>query len=72
MVYIPLSIKIIIMPETNGIDAMAKYAERIIKVRVPIESDEDPLKIFEEISRKHGRKLTMEEIERTLEDRYGP
>ncbi len=60
------------MSEGNGTDAMARYAERVIKVRIPIESDEDPLKIFEELSQKHGRKLTMEEIERTLEERYGP
>ncbi len=53
-------------------DAMVKYAERVIKVRIPIESEEDPLKIFEEISRKFGRKLTMAEIEKTLEERYGP
>jgi len=60
------------MSQDNGTDAMVRYAERVIKVQIPIESDEDPLKIFEEVSKKFGRKLTMEEIEKTLEERYGP
>ena len=51
---------------------MVRYAERVIKVQIPIESDEDPLKIFEEVSKKFGRKLTMDDIEKTLEERYGP
>ena len=60
------------MSQDNGTDTMVRYAERVIKVRIPIESDEDPLKIFEEVSKKFGRKLTMAEIEKTLEERYGP
>jgi len=51
---------------------MVKYAERMIKVRVPIQPEEDLIKLLEEMAKKFGRKLTMEEIEKTLEERYGP
>jgi len=60
------------MSQDNGTDAMVKYAERMIKVRVPIQPEEDLIKLLEEMAKKFGRKLTMEEIEKTLEERYGP
>jgi len=59
------------MPEENGTDIMSKHAERIIKVRIPLESDEDPLEIFEEMRKKHGKKMTMDDIERLLAGRFG-
>ena len=47
------------------------HSERVMKVRIPIESGEDPLKIFERIRKKHGRKMTMKDIEELLSDRFG-
>ena len=47
------------------------YVERVMKVRIAIESDEDPLKIFEELRKKHGKKMTMDEVESLLEGRFG-
>jgi hypothetical protein len=41
---------------------MVRYAERLIKVRIPVHSEEDLLKLCEETSRKYGRKLTMDDI----------
>jgi hypothetical protein len=49
---------------------MVKYAERVIKVRIPIEPEEDLIKLFEETAKKYGRKLTMADIEKVLEERY--
>ena len=59
------------MSETNSNGAMARYAERIIKVRIPIRVEEDLISILEETTKKFGRRLTMEEIEKGLEERYG-
>ena len=56
------------MVETNNIEANTMYTERVMKVRIPIESSEDPLKIFEESRKKYGKKLTMNDIEKLLED----
>jgi hypothetical protein len=56
------------MVETNSIEANSMYTERVMKVRIPIESSEDPLKIFEETRRKYGKKLTMKDIDKLLED----
>ena len=59
------------MVEENGIEASVMHSERVMKVRIPIESGEDPLKIFERIRKKHGRKMTMKDIEELLSDRFG-
>jgi hypothetical protein len=56
------------MVEENGIVASTMYTERVMKVRIPIESEEDPLKIFEETRKRFGRKMTMKDIEKLLED----
>jgi hypothetical protein len=56
------------MVEENGIGASAMYTERVMKVRIPIGSREDPLKIFEETRKKYRRKITMKEIEKLLQD----
>jgi len=50
---------------------MTKYNERMIKVRVPIQPEEDLLKLLEETTRKFGRKLTMADINKVLEEGYG-
>ena len=63
--------KTINMSENNGNGTMARYAERVIKVRIPIQVEEDLMAILEETTRRFGRKLTMKEIERGLEERYG-
>ena len=50
---------------------MARYAERVIKVRIPIQVEEDLMAILEETTRRFGRKLTMVDIEKGLEtDRF--
>jgi len=59
------------MAENNGNGAMTKYNERMIKVRVPIQPEEDLLKLLEETTRKFGRKLTMADINKVLEEGYG-
>jgi hypothetical protein len=56
------------MIEANGIVASAMYTERVMKVRIPVESEEDPLKIFAETRKKFGRKLTIKGIDKLLED----
>jgi hypothetical protein len=59
------------MPHNNGIGVSRKRPERAKKVRAPNHAKEDPLKIFEEIRQKYGRKMTMKDIEELLADRYG-
>lgn len=56
------------MDEENGIATSAMYTKRVMKVRIPIESEDDPLKIFAETRKKFGRKMTIKKIERLLED----
>ena len=65
--YTPLN-KAFNMVETNCIEANSMYTERVMKVRIPIESSEDPLKIFEETRRKFVKKLTMKDIEMLLDE----
>lgn len=63
--------KTINMSENNGNGAMTKYAERTINVRVPIQAEEDLLKILEETTKRFGRKMSMADIEKVLEtDRF--
>jgi len=50
---------------------MTKYTERMIKVRVPIQPEEDLIKLLEETTKKFGRKLSMADIENVLEESYG-
>jgi hypothetical protein len=59
------------MPEINGIEVDKKQSEKSTKVHAPTQSEEDPLKIFGQVRRKYGRKLTMQDIEELLADRYG-
>jgi hypothetical protein len=59
------------MSENNGNGAMTKYTERMIKVRVPIQPEEDLIKLLEETTKKFGRKLSMADIENVLEESYG-
>jgi hypothetical protein len=59
------------MSENNGNGAMTKYTERMIKVRVPIQPEEDLMKLLEETTKKFGRKLSMADIENVLDESYG-
>ena len=47
------------------------YIERIIKLQIPIEPSQSGLSYFEEVVKKHGRRITMQEINGLLEDRFG-
>jgi hypothetical protein len=50
---------------------MTKYAEKTIKVRVPVQLEEDLMKILEETTKRFGRKMSMADIEKDLEnDRF--
>jgi len=59
------------MSETDAKGGMSKYSERVIKVRIPLQSDEDLNTLLEETTRKFGRKLKMADIETVLKERYG-
>jgi hypothetical protein len=56
------------MSENNGNGAMTKYAERTIKVRVPVQAEEDLMKILEETTRRFGRRMSIGDIEKILEN----
>lgn len=59
------------MGEENGITASRMYAERIMKVQIPIDDKIDWRKELEEFNRKYGRKLDPDEINRMLHERFG-
>ena len=56
------------MSENNGNGAMTKYAERTIKVRVPVQAEEDLMKILEETTGRFGRRMSMADIGNVLEN----
>ncbi len=47
------------------------YIERIVKFQIPIEPTQSGLLYFEEVVKKHGRKITMKEIKEIIEERFG-
>jgi hypothetical protein len=48
-----------------------KYAERVIKVKTPVRAEEDLMKILEETTKRFGRRMSMADIEKILEnDRF--
>jgi len=59
------------MSEENGIDAMPNYAERIMKVRIPIDDRTDWLRELEAFRKKYGRKLDPKRVNRLLHERFG-
>jgi phosphodiesterase/alkaline phosphatase D-like protein len=59
------------MPEKNGMTMSRKYAERMTKVRVPIKEPVDWLKGLDEFRKRYGLKLTPEEVNRILHERFG-
>jgi hypothetical protein len=60
------------MTQNNGIGVSRKRPARAKKGATPSQPKEDPLKVFEEIRQKYGRKMTMKDIEELLSDRYSP
>ena len=50
---------------------MPNYAERIMKVRIPIDDTIDWLGELEAFRKKYGRKLDPEQIDRLLHERFG-
>ena len=59
------------MVEENGIVASRTYAERIMKVQIPIDDRVDWLKELEQFNRRYGRKLDPEEVNRILHELFG-
>jgi hypothetical protein len=59
------------MVEENGITASQMYAERIMKVQIPLDDNIDWLKELEKFNKKYGRKLDPEEVNRLLHERFG-
>jgi hypothetical protein len=57
------------MTENKGNGALTRYAERVIKVRIPIQVEEDLMKILEETTKRFGRRMSMAEIEKGLSGR---
>jgi hypothetical protein len=59
------------MSKSNGIEAMPNYAERIMKVRIPIDERVDWLKELEAFRQRYSRKLDPVQVDRMLHERFG-
>lgn len=59
------------MPRKYGTDKMPGYAERIMKVRIPIDERVDWLRQIEAFRQRYGRKLDPKLVDRMLHERFG-
>jgi hypothetical protein len=56
------------MSKSNGIEAMPNYAERVMKVRIPIDERVDWLRRLEAFRQRYGRKLDPVQVDRMLHE----
>jgi len=60
------------MDHENKVTSM--YIERIVKLQIPVEPSRpgrDGLSYFEEVVMKHGRHISMKDIKKAIDDRFG-